>query len=67
MLAGLARGMMVGWWHITSKNIGAAGHTSTLFPALMCAYRIVLTKQDNKEETWKKEIFKENSIKINIV
>ena len=35
----------------------------------MCAsVRIgVLTKQDNKEETWKKEIFKENSIKINIV
>ena len=27
----------------------------------------VLTLQDNKEETWKKEIFKENSIKINIV
>ena len=33
----------------------------------MCAYRGILTKQDNKEETWKKYTFKENSIKINIV
>ena len=27
----------------------------------------VLTLQENKEETWKKEVFKENSSKINIV